>query len=482
MEKDLIADSADMAEIFDALDVGVFVTDKNCKIVAINEFFGNVTTIAREELVGLPVQYMLDKGYISESVCQKVAKDRRPTTCILRYKNIDREVIVTGKPVFDDKGELNYIVCTLKDWDLLTELYKELHKIKKQSEHYRAQLHNIAIQQMEDAEYIAKDEKTKKMLQLATRIAKGDSAVLILGESGVGKDMLAKFIHRYSPRYSEQGSFVHVNCGAIPESLFEAEFFGYSPGAFTGANKNGKPGLLEIADKGTLFLDEIAELPLFMQAKLLKVLQVRSITRVGDTREKNVDVKIIAATNKDLKKLVDTGQFREDLYYRLNVFQVNIPSLRQRRDDIPPLISHFLIKFNEKYKQNKTIKPEVVDAFMSYSWPGNVRELMHTIERLVVLCPEDIIDISHLPESFSENLLVTEAVKLSSTLSLKSIIERVEKAVILNAITKTERLQDTASQLGLDLSTLTRKKQKYGIFKKGAAMHQKDAEAHIDES
>lgn len=476
MEKDILTIQDMGYKIIDALDVGVFVTDKNCNIVAVNEFFQNITTAERKELTGLPVQYLLDQGYIPESVCQKVAKDHMPTTSILRYKNSDREVIVTGNPVFDDNGELKYIVCTLRDWNLLTTLYKEHHN-KVHSEQSGAQAHNIADLLRND-EYIAKDVKTKKMLQLAKRIAKGDAAVLILGESGVGKDMLAKFIHRHGSR--EKENFVHVNCGAIPETLFEAEFFGYSPGAFTGANKTGKLGLLEIADKGTLFLDEIAELPLFMQAKLLKVLQARTITRVGDTREKNVDVKIIAATNKDLKMLVETGQFREDLYYRLNVFQVNIPSLRQRKDDIPPLISHFLAKFNGKYNQNKRITSVVVDAFMHYSWPGNVRELMHTIERLVVLSSEDSIDISHLPENFSENLLVTEAVRMSGTVSLKNIIERVEKAVILNAITKTDRLQDTASQLGLDLSTLTRKKQKYGIFKKGAALHLVDAKVHND--
>lgn len=468
-------------KIFDSVDAGLFITDGNCRILGINDYFQKVTTISRDELVGKNVQYMLDNDYISESICQKVVKERKIITGILRYKNIEKEVIVTGKPIFDEHGEIQFIVCTLRDWNLLTDLYKELHAAKAQSEQYREQLQNMTIQQMEDTDYISKDQKTKKMLQMAVRIAKGDSSVLLLGESGVGKDMLARFIHKYSPRAVKNGSFVHVNCGAIPESLFEAEFFGYAPGAFTGASKTGKLGLVELADGGTLFLDEVAELPLFMQAKLLKVLQNRTITRVGDTQEKTVDIKIIAATNKNLEKLVENGEFRQDLYYRLNVFPIQIPGLRERKDDIPPLIAFFLERFNKKYQQNKSINQDALEALISYNWPGNVRELENTVERLVVLCPDDRIQTNHLPDNFAENLLVSEAVRLSGKLPLRTIVERVEKAVILNSINTTDTLQDTASQLGLDVSTLTRKKQKYGIFKKGGASHKTDADLHIKE-
>jgi len=458
------------AEVFDALEVGVFITDGNGMITNINRYFEKVTTIQREELIGRNVQYVLEKDYISKSVCQEVIKTRKPITTILKYKHMDREVIVTGMPVCDEHKTLKFVVCTMRDWTLLTELYKELETVKSQSEHYKEQLQDLSLQQLEIEDYIAKDPATKTLLQMAMKVASVDSTVLILGESGVGKDRLAKFIHKHSSRF-EKGDFIHVNCGAIPETLFESEFFGYSPGAFTGANKLGKPGLLEMADNGTLFLDEIAEIPLFMQAKLLKVLQEKTIIRVGDTREKKIDIKVIAATNKNLENLVEKHQFREDLYYRLNVFQLNIPSLRQRRTDIAPLISYFLNKFNEKFHQTKTMEQEAVEALINYEWPGNIRELEHAIERLVVLSPESVIGIRHLPETFSKKLLITEAVRMSDKLPLKTIIDEVEKAIILHRIEKTNVLQDAARELGIDISTLTRKKQKYGIFKKDASLH-----------
>ncbi|MGD9662750.1 MAG: sigma-54 interaction domain-containing protein [Porticoccaceae bacterium] len=453
----------DLLTILDALDVGVFITDADCTILAVNSQFEKVTTVSRNEVLGKNTQYMLDNNYIATSICQHVAKTEKPVVDILNYKNAGREVIVTGKPIFQGNS-LRYIVCTLRDWNLLTGLYKELHEAKIQNMHYKETLQTLEMQQLEDSEYIAYDPKTKKMLQMAVRVAKGDSTVLLLGESGVGKDRLAKFIHKVGLR-QKTGRFVHVNCGAIPEALFEAEFFGYAPGAFTGANKTGKPGLLEIAYGGTLFLDEIGELPLFMQAKLLKVLQDRSFTPVGGIKESKVDLKVVAATNKNLESMVESGQFRHDLYYRLNVFNIVVPSLCERKNDIPPLLSLLLKRFNAKYNQNKTLKPEAVEALLNYNWPGNIRELEHTLERLVVLCTEDAIGMEHLPGCFSENILLAKAVRLAGTQPLKTILEQVERAIILDSIEKTNTLHDAARLLGIDLSTLTRKKQKHGIFK-----------------
>ncbi len=458
---------ADMLEIFEALDVGIFITNQEGRIVAVNEYFTRVTTMDREEIWGQNVQYLVDKGYIKESICKRIIQDKKPITWIINYKGkLEDDVIVTGKPVMNDYGELRWVVCTLRDWNILTEVHKELQTLKNQSEEYRYRLQELNIQHLEDSDFIANDRKTKKILQVAARIAALDSTVLILGNSGVGKDRLAKFIHKYSRR-AGTGSFVHVNCGAIPKNLFESELFGYSAGAFTGAQRGGKPGLFEIADKGTVFLDEIAELPMFLQVKLLKVLQEKTITRVGDVREKKIDVRIIAATNRDLERLVVEGGFRQDLYYRLNVFQINISDLKERKDDIPPLVSAFTQRYNEKYLQNKIISPEVMSLFMEYDWPGNVRELEHVIERSIVLCPDEVVRTEHLPKQFNGcSFLVTEAVRLSDELSLKAIVEKIEKAVICKAIKKSDKLEDVARQLGIDLSTLTRKKQKYGLYKR----------------
>jgi len=217
---------------------------------------------------------------------------------------------------------------------------------------------------------------------------------------------------------------------------------------------------------GNLFLDEIAELPMPMQSKLLKVLQEKCVMRLGDTKEIQINIKFIAATNQDIESLVASGRFRRDLYYRLNVFKIRVASLRERKDDIQPLVAFFLKNFNEKYKQNKSISPEVMEILMNYEWPGNVRELEHTLEQMLVLCPEEVIRTEHLPDTFSENLLSGKAIQLSNSMPLKEVLENVEKAVILNAIKNTDTLNDAAAQLGIDLSTLTRKKQKHGIFKK----------------
>jgi len=455
-----------IGNVIEALDAGVFISDQKGLIVAVNSNFEKITTLCREELLGKNVRYMLDKGYISESVCLRVMRELQPVTCILNYLGKEgKDVIVTGKPVFDENGDLSLVVCTMRDWNKLTDLYQELNSIKQKSERYKQQLENLNMQQLEDSDFIAKDRRSRTMLQMAARIAKVDSTALILGESGVGKDVLARFMHKHSARVSE-GTFVHVNCGAIPESLFESELFGYVAGAFTGANKNGKPGLIEIADKGTLFLDEIAELPLLMQSKLLKVLQEKTVMRLGDTREIPVNIKIIAATNTDIEALAGAGKFRQDLYYRLNMFKITIAGLRERKEDIPPLVSCFVKRCNEKYHQNKSISNEVSEAFMNYDWPGNVRELEHTIERAMVLCPEEVIRLEHLPEQFSEKLFTTEAVRLSGSLPLRNSMENIEKAIILNAIRNTDTLSEAAEQLGIDLSTLTRKKQKYEIMRK----------------
>ena len=200
-----------LMDIFDSIDVGLFITDENCMILSINRAFEKVTTIPREELVGKNVQYLLDRDYIANSICREVVSTGTSVTGILHYKNIKKDVIVTGNPVFDDSGKLSFIVCTLKDWDELTALHKELNRVRRKTEEYKEKLDLMLMQHIEDSEFIANDKKTTLMLQMAIRVARGDSAVLLSGESGVGKDMLAKFIHKHSPRASQKGSFVHVN-------------------------------------------------------------------------------------------------------------------------------------------------------------------------------------------------------------------------------------------------------------------------------
>jgi transcriptional regulator with PAS, ATPase and Fis domain len=282
--------------------------------------------------------------------------------------------------------------------------------------------------------------------------------VLILGESGVGKEMVANLIHETSDR--KNSPFIKVNCGAIPENLLESELFGYEGGAFTGAKKEGKMGLFELANKGTLFLDEIAEMPLALQVKLLRVLQEREVMRVGGVKPVAVNVRIIAATNRNLHEDVQKGNFREDLYYRLNVIPLSILPLRERREDILPLASYFIEQFNQKYLTKKTLSAETAEAFELYNWPGNVRELQNIVERLIVMSDGDEIQHLHLPEEITNLSSNRDKVQVLDILPLKECMEMAEKQLLRLAKQKYSSTVKIADALQVNQSTISRKLQK----------------------
>jgi transcriptional regulator with PAS, ATPase and Fis domain len=299
-----------------------------------------------------------------------------------------------------------------------------------------------------------------KVLQVATKVAQVTSTVMILGESGVGKEVVARFVHNASLRRG--GPFVTINCGAIPPNLLESELFGYEAGAFTGAKRQGKPGMIETASSGTLFLDEISDLPLDLQVKLLQVIQERRLTRVGGIQPIEVDIRIIAATNRDLAKMVERGEFRADLFYRLNVVPIVIPPLRSRRDDIIPLIYHFLAKHNNTHRYNKTISRETREVLTQYSWPGNVRELENLIERLVVTVEGDEIGVEDLPQHVKErDVNCNSKVIVEGVIPLREAVEEVERQLIKHAQEEHETTYEIAEALGVNQSTVVRKLKKY---------------------
>lgn len=299
-----------------------------------------------------------------------------------------------------------------------------------------------------------------KVLQVATKVAQVTSTVMILGESGVGKEVVARFVHNASLRRG--GPFVTINCGAIPPNLLESELFGYEAGAFTGAKRQGKPGMIETASSGTLFLDEISDLPLDLQVKLLQVIQERRLTRVGGIQPIEVDIRIIAATNRDLAKMVERGEFRADLFYRLNVVPIVIPPLRSRRDDIIPLIYHFLAKHNNTHRYNKTISRETREVLTRYSWPGNVRELENLIERLVVTVEGDEIGVEDLPQYIKErDVSCNSKVIVEGVIPLREAVEEVERQLIKHAQEEHETTYEIAEALGVNQSTVVRKLKKY---------------------
>ena len=303
---------------------------------------------------------------------------------------------------------------------------------------------------------ILKSESMKQVVKLAIKVARVDSSVLITGETGVGKEVLARVVHKHSCRVN--GPFIKLNCGAIQAELVESELFGYEAGAFTGARREGKLGLIQLADGGTLFLDEIGDLPLNLQVKFLRVLQEREIQRVGGVETKEVDFRLIAATNKSLQDLVKQKKFREDLFYRLDVVPMTIPPLRERKEDILPLALFFLNKFGQRYGLSMRISPEVIEVLLNNDWPGNVRELENTIERLLVTSDTDVAT-DHLINKSSNSKDYGK-----SRLNLREILDQTEKHFILQAFEQCKTTREMAEVLGISQSTVVKKMRKYDIY------------------
>lgn len=352
------------------------------------------------------------------------------------------------------KGAGDYIVKPFVNEDVKLTIGRLL-------EHRKLSLENVALKrQLSDRlagnRFIGDSPRIRDIFQTLEKVIPTKSNILLLGESGTGKSMIAEIIHSNSPRRDRP--FMSINCSAIPETLLESELFGYKKGAFTGANAD-KPGLIATADGGTLFLDEIGDMPVGLQAKLLKVVETGEVLPLGDVRSRVADVRFISATNKNIGEAVKSGEFREDLYYRLDVIQITVPPLRERREDIPLLVQHFVEKFRGKYnKIVKGVDRRAMELIMDYPWHGNARELSNVIERAVVLCASDAITVDELPEKLKEK----EPAAAGG--SLKDSLNYFEKKLILDTLVQHNWNKDeTARDLGIDLATLYRKLKKLGI-------------------
>jgi PAS domain S-box-containing protein len=434
----------------------IFIADKNGYGIKMNEAYTRVTGITEDKLIGRHLKDVVREGIISESVSLKVLKEKKRVTIIQNANG--KELLVTGNPVFDENGDVSYVVTNLRDISTLKNLEKELNQTKALAEKYLQELR--LYQKKEDVIHhegvIANSSQMLNVINLAQKIAPFNSTVLLLGESGVGKEVIANLIQKLSNRSDKP--FIKVNCAAIPKELIESELFGYEKGAFTGADSRGRPGLFEQAHTGTIFLDEIGEMPLQLQGKLLRVLQELEVTRIGGRRTIKIDVRIISATNKDLESLVQRGEFREDLYYRLNIIPIKIPPLRERQEDIPLLANYFLDKANKKYNLNKQLTDDALLAMKAYSWPGNVREMQNLIERLVITTESDYIHSSHLPFS---NPSFYESQPVQKT--MKEVIQDIEREMIIKAISEYKTTRKAAKILGISQSALVKKMQRLGI-------------------
>ncbi|MFJ7682153.1 sigma-54 interaction domain-containing protein [Peribacillus butanolivorans] len=461
----LLVDAHETEKLNRALDAiiensydGIYITDQNGITLYTNSAIERITGIPKEYYIGKSVDQLIKRGILNTSVTHKVVKLRR-TVSVVQDNFAGKETLITGSPVFNEEGEIEQVVTNIRDLSDLNELMHELTKVNELNNQYKQEIEKLRKITSQDGVVFVSD-KMKMIYEIAERISDIDATVLILGETGVGKDVLARNIYNRSIR-SKKGDFVKINCGAIPADLLESELFGYEGGAFTGANQKGKPGMFEVAESGILFLDEVGELPLQLQVKLLRALQEREIQRIGGTKPKKIDVRIIAATNRNLLEMVKVGEFREDLYYRLNVIPITIPPLRERREDILALTDLFLTKANEQYKFSKEIDSRLKEYFFQYDWPGNVRELNNIVERLVVLTNNQLLSLSDLPEEYQQ--VNPNHSNLKGTLTLKEAVERAEKEILTKAAQTYQTTYEIAEALDSSQATIVRKLKKYQL-------------------
>ncbi|MEA4925219.1 MAG: sigma 54-interacting transcriptional regulator [Syntrophomonadaceae bacterium] len=436
---------------------GICQTDAEATILIVNDAYVRITGMSREELIGKNMKQLVRDGYYDCSVSLMVIEQGKQVTIEQKLKT-GKKLLVTGNPVFNDRGELIRVITNARDLTELDKLRQEIEQAQGLSRHYQEELQKMKIS--EEGNFIAESRQSKDVIDLIVRVGKADSTVLIQGESGVGKEIVARELHKHSPRCNLP--YIKINCTTIPENLLESELFGYESGAFTGAKKGGKSGIFELANQGSLFLDEIGEIPLHIQVKLLRVLQESEFTRVGGTKPIKVDVRVIAATNRNLNKMVAAGSFREDLFYRLNVIPIYVSPLRERKEEIAPLVRHFLKMFNEKYSFNKTITASALGLLMDYDWPGNIRELRNVIERAVVTSTTTVIDnFSFLTQDGDEKHENRDTD--CRPVNLKHEVEEFEKQMILKYVEKYGSLRKAAHSLGASKTTLWRKASQYGI-------------------
>lgn len=455
-----------LKKILDYSHDEIYVIDAQGIVLYANSATEKHCGVKASEIIGKSSKELSEGNYWFPRV-SPITLEKKQSITLEQKTRTGKTLLTTATPIFDEEGNLEYVIENARDITEFSGIKLELAKSKELLDRYQMEVEALRKQEMNIPDFITKSRKMGNLLDLVHRISQVDSTVLLLGESGSGKSHMAKHIHKNSPH--REGPFITVNCASIPSELMESEMFGYSKGAFTGANTKGNIGLIELASEGTLFLDEIAELPLRMQAKLLQVLHENQYYKVGGREVQQVRCRIIAATNRNLHEMVRQGQFREDLYYRLNIFEIEIPPLRERKDEIIPLALYFLEKFNAKYKCERQLSERVTNLFLQYSWPGNARELENMIERLVVVSKTSLIDDFDLPKSLSsmqnnrQDLSPAShpAIAPYDALSLEDAVNEVEKNLVLQAYQELGSSYEVAKTLKISQSKASRLIRKY---------------------
>ncbi|MDR3590072.1 MAG: sigma 54-interacting transcriptional regulator [Negativicutes bacterium] len=450
--------SKELEAIINSSYDGMFITDGQGVVLRVNKAYERITGIRAEEVIGRSMRRLVEEKYYDQSVTLLVLESRKSMTINQTVKG-DRKLLVTGNPMFDDAGEIVRVLTNVRDVTELVRLQDKLAKTQEQTLKYKTELTHLRSMQIKEEDLVYRSQAMAQAVELALKVAEVDSTVLITGESGSGKELIAKLIHKHGKGAGTP--FIKINCSAIPDQLLESELFGYEGGAFTGAKKEGKPGLCELAHHGTLFLDEIGDLPLLLQAKILRTIQEKEVVRVGGTKAINVDIRIVAATNRDMTEMVKAGKFRQDLYYRLMVVPIHLAPLRERKEDIPLLSKYFVDKFNKRFRYSKRMAPAVVDKLMEYSWPGNVRELENVIERMMVTAAGNDLTEELLPETVRKKVFLPK-----QGARLKTAVEQTEAFLLAETYREHPSWPKVAEILGVDRATIFRKAAKYGLLKK----------------
>lgn len=447
----------DFRLICDHINTTLFVTDTEGKVLYVNPAYETRTGLNAAGLLGKTIYDLQRDNIIQCNIIPSMLKSGKPMNEIGYVVPTEYRGFISGIPVRDKDDHIVYAMTT--DWDVSTimELEHRLYQLKK-GEIDLGNNGNTEDEFYLDDEILYISDRMRSLLLLAKTVAQTDVSVLITGETGTGKELLSNIIVKYSNR--QKKPFVKINCAAIPANLLESELFGYDEGAFTGAQKGGKKGAFEQADGGTILLDEIGELPFQIQAKLLRVLQENEVIHVGGIEPIPLDIRIIAATNRNLLREIKKGNFREDLYYRLNIVPLELPPLRDRNEDILFLAGKFLEECNDKYQRNVGIDAGAMHVLQSYGWPGNVRELKNLIERLVIVCVD-----GQIRQDDVNNILKVEVIDKDASCSetMKEAVERLELFMIKDALAVYGNKKKAAEALGVERSTFVKKCQRYGI-------------------
>ncbi len=451
--------------IFHSSSDGIWVCDGNGIVININKASETLNGIKAREVIGNNINDLLEMKVFDQSVTTKVMASKQRETVMQYIAKTNKFLLSTGTPSLDSSGAIALIVINERDMTELNTLRRQFEQSQKVKEKFKEELSELSLLELERNSIIAESSKMRQILQMSLKLSHiGASNILIFGESGTGKGLIAKLIHRNSSRHKKP--FIEINCAALPENLLEAELFGYEKGAFTGASEKGKVGLFELAKGGTIFLDEIGDMPIALQAKILKYLDNQEVRRIGGTESIKIACSTIAATNQKLNSLVKQKLFREDLYYRLSSFIIEIPPLRERVDDISGLVRFYLNEFNQRYKCSKTISPSAIRFFQTHSFPGNIRELKSIVENAVVMSETNRIDefvqtsvIGGKPIEKSRH----ERSISSNDLNLTNRLEEVERQILLKAKKACRTTREMATILGISQPSVVRKFKKHKI-------------------